>query len=288
MTFQRRINECNTFNKINFFKFYVNNFHVGYIKKKNLNLIKKFSNILKFDNQKVFLDIKFNSFNKRTLAINKIFKYLVKQKIIKSKHREFFPVFHLFKLRPLLKIQRAFGPFFGIQFFGTHLNGIVRNKSKLFMWVGKRSDKGNFPNALDQITAGGLPYGVNIKKNLIKESYEEAGIQKNFISKAKYIGTISYNVEAKLGLSRFIIFCYDLELSNYFIPKNQDGEIKRFYLWPLDKILKIIKTSRRFKFDSALVIIHYALKKRIIISKKLNRLLNINNDIKILKDYKIN
>ena len=117
MTFQRRINECNTFNKINFFKFYVNNFHVGYIKKKNLNLIKKFSNILKFDNQKVFLDIKFSSFNKRTLAINKIFKYLVKQKIIKSKHREFFPVFHLFKLRPLLKIQRAFGPFFGIQFF---------------------------------------------------------------------------------------------------------------------------------------------------------------------------
>ena len=55
-----------------------------------------------------------------------------------------------------------------------------------------------------------------------------------------------------------------------------------------NKILKIIKTSRRFKFDSALVIIHYALKKRIIISKKLNRLLNINNDIKILKDYKIN
>ena len=125
MTFQRRINECNTFNKINFFKFYVNNFHVGYIKKKNLNLIKKFSNILKFDNQKVFLDIKFSSFNKRTLAINKIFKYLVKQKIIKSKHREFFPVFHLFKLRPLLKIQRAFGPFFGIQFFGTHLNVCV-------------------------------------------------------------------------------------------------------------------------------------------------------------------
>ena len=40
MTFQRRINECNTFNKINFFKFYVNNFHVGYIKKKNLKGLK--------------------------------------------------------------------------------------------------------------------------------------------------------------------------------------------------------------------------------------------------------
>ena len=246
MTFQRRINECNTFNEINFFKFYVNNFHVGYIKKRNLNIIKKFPNILKFDNQKVFLDKKFNNFNKRTSAINKIFKYLIKKEIIKSKHREFFPVFHFFKLRPLLKIQRVLGPFFGIQFFGTHLNGFVRNKSKSLMWVGKRSNRFNFPNAFDQIVAGGLPYGVSVKENLIKESYEEANIPKSLITKAKYTGTISYRVETKVGLSRHILFCYDLELPNYFIPKNHDGEVERFYLWPLDKILKIIKNSRRF------------------------------------------
>ena len=288
MTFYKRINECNMFNEINYFKFYVKNFHVGYIKKKNLNLIKKFPNILKFDNQKVLLDKKFNNFNKRSLAIDKIFKYLVKEKKITSKHREFFPVFHLFKFKPLLKIQRLLGPFFGIQFFGTHINGFVKKKKKFFMWIGKRSKKGNFPNALDQIVAGGLPYEVSVKKNLIKEAYEEANISKSLITNAKYIGTISYRVENKIGLSRYLLFCYDLELPHNFIPKNNDGEVLRFYLWPIDKILKIIKTSRRFKFDCALVIINYALKKKIINSTKLNSLLNINEDTKILKGSKIN
>ena len=133
-----------------------------------------------------------------------------------------------------------------------------------------------------------MPYKVSVKRNLIKEAYEEANISKSLITNAKYIGTISYRVENKIGLSRYLLFCYDLELPHNFIPKNNDGEVLKFYLWPIDKILKIIKTSRRFKFDSALVIINYALKKKIINSTKLNSLLNINEDTKILKGSKIN
>ena len=75
-------------------------------------------------------------------------------------------------------MQRLLGPFFGFQFFGVHLNGFIKENEKYFMWVGKRSSKGSFPNDLDQIAAGGLPYGVGIKENLIKEAFEEAGIQK--------------------------------------------------------------------------------------------------------------
>ena len=100
MTFYKRINECNMFNEINYFKFYVKNFHVGYIKKKNLNLIKKFPNILKFDNQKVLLDKKFNNFNKRSLAIDKIFKYLVKKKKLHLNIENFFQFFIYLSLNP--------------------------------------------------------------------------------------------------------------------------------------------------------------------------------------------
>ena len=82
MAFIQRIKECNKFNKLNFLKFYINNFHLGYIKKKNINLIKEFTNILKLKNNKVYLDKKFNNFQKRSNAINKIFKFLCNNKII--------------------------------------------------------------------------------------------------------------------------------------------------------------------------------------------------------------
>ena len=74
--------------------------------------------------------------------------------------------------------------------------------------------------------------------NFSKTNYEEANIHKKLILKSKYLGTISYRVETNLGLSRYILFCYNLELPKDFTPKNNDGEITKFYLWPIEKILK--------------------------------------------------
>ena len=287
MSFLQRLKETNKYNESNFFKFYIDEQHIGYIKKKNLKIINKFSNFFIEKKKKIYLKREINNFQKRTNAINKVYNFLIKKKLISSKHKEYFPVFKSFKSKPLLKVQRVIGPFFGIQFFGVHLNGYIKKRNKYFMWIGKRSKKGNFPNNYDQIAAGGLPYNISKEKNLIKEAYEEANISERLITNAKYKGTISYRAENKIGLSRHILFCYDLKTPNDFYPKNNDGEVLKFYLWPIDKILKIIKTSRRFKFDCALVIINYALKKKIINSTKLNSLLNINEDTKILKGSKI-
>ena len=263
MSFLKRIKECNNYNEKNFYKFYISNNHVGYIKKKNLNIIKKYSKYFSLINEKIFLEKKINNFSKRTFVFNEIFNFLIKRKKILSNHREFFPVFSSLKSRPLLKVQRLLGPFFGFQFFGVHLNGFTFDKEgKCMLWVGKRSKKGNFPNDLDQIAAGGLPYNVSIKNNLIKEAFEEANISKYLVKKSKYIGTVSYRVETNLGLSRHILFCYNLELPKNFIPTNNDGEIQKFYLWPIEKILKIIKNTKKFKFDCALVIILFCIKKK--------------------------
>ena len=283
MSFIQRVKDCNTFKELNYYKFFVCNCHVGYIKKKNLNIIKKFSKYFICEKNKIFLKKEINSFEKRNLAINKVFNYLVKKKKILSKHREYFPVFKSFKSKPILKVQRLIGPFFGFQFFGVHLNGYLKKNNEHFMWIGKRSNKGNFPNDFDQISAGGLPYNVSVKKNLIKEAYEEANINKSLASKAKFLGTISYRVEAKLGLSRHILFCYNLELPKNFVPKNNDGEITKFYFWPVKKILGIIKSSRKFKFDCAVVILLFSLKKKLIQIKKITEMFNNKSDLKILK-----
>ena len=286
MSFVQRLKDCNKYKESNFFKFYINNYHVGFIKKENLNIINKFPNFFLLKKKKIFLKKEINNFQKRTHAINQVFNFLLKQKLISSKHREFFPVFKSFKSKALLKVQRLMGPFFGFQFFGVHLNGFLKKNNKYFMWIGRRTKKGNFPNDLDQIAAGGLPFNVTIKKNLIKESYEEANINKKLILKSKYDGIISYRVETKLGLSRHILFCYNLELPMNFIPKNNDGEITNFYLWPIEKILKIIKESRKFKYDCSLVIIMFAINKKIIQIKKIKQMLNNKSDLKILKNIK--
>ena len=282
MSFLERIEECNKFKESNFYKFFIEHHHVGYIKKKNLYIIKRFHNFFEHHGKKIFLKKEFNNFKKKTFVINAVFNFLLKEKLIKSKHREFFPVFKSFQLKPLLKVQRIVGPFFGFQFFGVHLNGYIKKNHEYFMWIGKRSKKGNFPSDLDQIAAGGLPYNISLKKNLIKESFEEASINKQLILKSKYKGTISYRVETQLGLSRHILFCYDLKLPESFIPKNNDGEIVNFYLLPLKEILKIIKNSRNFKFDCAVVIINFALKKKLIVSNKCQKILNNKSDLKIL------
>ena len=241
MSFIQRLKDCNTHKESNFFKFFIDNYHVGFVKKKNLYIINKFPDIFSIKINKIILKKKFNNFKKRTYAINRVFNFLVKEKIISSKHREHFSVFKSFKFKPLLKVQRVIGPFFGFQFFGVHLNGFLKKNDKYFMWVGRRSSNGNFPNDLDQIAAGGLPFNVTIKKNLIKESYEEANIDKKLILKSKYLGTVSYRVETHLGLNRHILFCYNLELPKEFIPKNNDGEITKFYLWPIKKNTKNYK-----------------------------------------------
>jgi len=288
MSFQKRLKDCNKYKESNFFKFFINNYRIGFIKKKNLNIINKFPEFFIINNQKIFLRKEINNFQKKTYAINQVFNFLVKKKMILSKHREYFPVFNSFKSKPLLKVQRLVGPFFGFQFFGVHVNGFLKENNKYFMWVGRRSKKGNFPNDFDQIAAGGLPFNCTLKKNLIKECYEEANINKTLALKSKYKGTISYRVESNLGLSRHILFCYNLELTKSFVPKNNDGEITNFYLWPIEKILKIIKQSRKFKFDCALVILLFASNKKIIQIKKIRSVLNNKEDLKILKKIKKN
>ena len=79
MSFLQRVRECNKYKESNFYRFFINNSHVGYIKKTNSNIIKKFSNFFECKKNKIFLKKKFNNFQKRTFAINVVFNFLVKE-----------------------------------------------------------------------------------------------------------------------------------------------------------------------------------------------------------------
>jgi isopentenyldiphosphate isomerase len=64
------------------------------------------------------------------------------------------------------------------------MNGYVEKDGQKFLWIGKRSDvKQTYPGMLDHLVAGGLPYGISCKENIIKECEEEAGIPRSISTK---------------------------------------------------------------------------------------------------------
>lgn len=70
---------------------------------------------------------------------------------------ELYPVTPTFDAEPLLLIERAAAPYFGIRAYGVHVNGyVVQADGRKALWVAKRSaSKQTWPGKLDHIVAGG-------------------------------------------------------------------------------------------------------------------------------------
>lgn len=70
---------------------------------------------------------------------------------------ELYPVTPAFDAEPLLLIERAAAPYFGIRAYGVHINGyVVQADGSKALWVARRSaSKQTWPGKLDHIVAGG-------------------------------------------------------------------------------------------------------------------------------------
>lgn len=158
----------------------------------------------------------------------------------------------------LCVIDRGAAALFGIRSFGQHLNGFVRRRDGLHMWIGRRArDRLLFPGALDNMVAGGLPHALGLEENLVKECAEEAGVAPDLARKAVPVGTISYNRVAERGFRPDVIYCYDLELPETFEPRNTDGEVEGFMRLPLHEVAAIVRETDEFKLNCNLVVIDF-------------------------------
>jgi 8-oxo-dGTP pyrophosphatase MutT (NUDIX family) len=175
--------------------------------------------------------------------------------------REKYPLVQAYGDQPLAEIDRVAVPWFGVKGFGVHVNGYVRKDDGLYMWVAQRAkDRQVDPGKLDNVIGGGLPVGLSIQDNLVKEAWEEAGITKDLALTAQPIHAISYKREMMGGLRNDTLFIYDLEFPPDIIPRNTDGEVESFQLMPIAEVAAIIGSSDRFKFNCNLVIIDFLLR----------------------------
>ncbi|MBI4185353.1 MAG: DUF4743 domain-containing protein [Proteobacteria bacterium] len=201
----------------------------------------------------------------RTEAVEAALRALAAAGTIPGWRDERYPVVARFGEAPAFAVERAAVPFLGVRAFGVHLNGFVRKADGLHLWVGRRgADRAVAPGKLDNLVAGGQPAGLGLAENLAKECAEEAGIEAALAARARPAGLVSYLMEVPAGLKPDLLFVYDLELPAGFAPRNVDGEIAGFELWPAAAVAERIRTGDDFKFNVNLVNIDFLVRHGVI------------------------
>lgn len=198
----------------------------------------------------------------RTAATESVMRELHQQGVIDTWVGERYPVTLAYQEPAVLEVERAAAAYLGIKSFGVHVNGLVEKANGLHVWVGTRTlSKPFWPGKLDQMVAGGLPVGLCLLDNLIKEAQEEANIPAELASQAKLVSKLQYRQSLQRGVENSTLFIYDLWLPEDFTPENTDGEVEQFQLIPLAELAALTAQVTAFKDNCNLVNIDLLLRR---------------------------
>ncbi|MSO55126.1 MAG: DUF4743 domain-containing protein [Rhodospirillales bacterium] len=245
--------------------FRIDGVDVGYVTHDFATVLDEFAAVFEVRHGAVDLAASLDTPETRTQAVDEVLRKLAERGVIRNWRDERFPISTSFTAPPLLVIERAAVPLFGIRAYGVHINGFVRTRTGIEMWIGKRAlDRAMAPGKFDQMVAGGQPAGLGLLDNVIKECEEEASIPEALARRALQVGVISYATARDEGLRRDVLFNYDLELADDFVPRNTDGEIAEFHRWPIARVADIVRNTTGFKFNCSLVVIDFLIRHGLI------------------------
>ena len=265
MSFLDRIAECNRWDPARYRPFIVDGVALGRVRHDFAARLAGYPDVFRVTDAAVALNPALAGFEARSAAVDGALRALAASGAVPGWRDEDYPVARSFGAPPYFKMERAAFPLMGLRAYGVHVNGFVRERGRLVMWIGRRAyGKATYPGMLDNMVAGGQPYGLSLTDNLIKEAEEEAAIPAALARQAVPVGAITYCAEDDAGLKPDVQFCYDLELPADFTPRNTDGEIHEFYRWPIEKVAEIVRDTREFKFNCNLVIIDFLVRHGLI------------------------
>ncbi|CAJ2636905.1 unnamed protein product [Trifolium pratense] len=246
-----------------FLPFVIEGHVVGFIHNRFVEHLRRFNNVFVFTNDGgpvgdcVSLHPLLKTAEERTSAVAYVIEHLG-EKYIPHIRNELYPVKSSFDKPTFFSLERAAAPYFGIKAYAIHMSGYVELDGEKHLWIAKRShSKSTYPGLLDHLVAGGLPYGIDCRENVVKECEEEAGIPRSISIKAKPVGAISYMDIDGYRYQRYVVFSYDLILPESFEPKNEDGEVDSFKLIPVKHVAEVIRKTQFFKPNCAIGIIDF-------------------------------
>lgn len=261
MTFFRHVAACNPPVEEAFLPWCIDDLGVGWVRPAFAEHLVRFPEVFRLDGRGLQLDPRLRDFDSRSAALDSVARELADAGVTSPYMGEPYAVTPAGRESALCVVDRAAAAFFGVRSFGQHLNGFVRRADGLHMWIGRRArDRLLFPGALDNMVAGGLPHSLALEDNLVKECEEEAGVPAELARKAVPVGAVSYNRVAQRGFRRDVLYCYDLELPDGFLPQNTDGEVEEFMLLPLAEVAEIVRDTDEFKLNCNLVVIDFLIR----------------------------
>jgi 8-oxo-dGTP pyrophosphatase MutT (NUDIX family) len=258
MSFLDHIEACNSARLKEFLPLRIDEIRVGWLRPEFAQELRAFPKIFQVEQDQSRLHPDHSGFELRTRLLDETVHALMDRGVIGHYLDEPYPVTPSSREQALCLLDRGSVAHFGVRAFGQHLNGFVRKPDGLYLWVAKRAaDRRLAPGKLDNLVAGGLPYTISPAENLIKECQEEAGMDEGLAVQARPVGAISYVAESPNGVKPDLMYCYDLELPEDFVPVNTDGEVESFRLMPVEEVAEIVRTSDDFKQNCNLVIIDF-------------------------------
>ena len=261
MTYIDHIHACNRHDLSGFIPFTVDGARAGWVRPSFAENLVSRGDLFTMDRGTLALHTRGEDIEARSGPLATALAELVEQGVLSHLHGEQYAATAGDRDQGLVLIDRAAAAYFGIRAFGQHLNGFVTGPDGLKLWVGRRSaDRVHYPGRLDHLVAGGLPYGIDLRENLLKECWEEAGIAEDLARAARPVGLITYVAETPQGLKPDTLFCYDLELPEDFRPRCTDGEVAEFNLLPVQEVMELVRDTHEFKLNCNLVIIDFLIR----------------------------
>ncbi len=258
MSFLDHIRICNDYDPERYVPFVAAGQRIGWVERPFAESLREFGDVFRASPADLQLHPRLGNFDTRTNAMATVARALHKRGAVPAWHGEDVAVAPRFGAAPLFKLERSAAPLFGVSVLGVHVNGIVRHRDGIRMWIGRRSKtKPTYPAMLDNLCAGGVIYGHGVRETLIKEAGEEASIPKPVAERAVPCGAITYCCARDCGLRPDILFVYDLDLPADFVPAPGDDEIDEFSLHPLEEVIEQVRDGFDFKFNCNLVIIDF-------------------------------
>jgi 8-oxo-dGTP pyrophosphatase MutT (NUDIX family) len=207
-----------------------------------------------------------------TIALSKLVQRCIDEdtfQVIHGTHSEPYPIVGA---NFPVSLERYASTLFGIISRGAHLTAYTKTPFGMKIWVPRRAPNlFTYPNCLDTTVAGGVAAGEGPFECIIREADEEASLSEDLVRKeAVHCGCLSYVglTEPKCGsetglIAPDVIYVYDLELPEDTNCRQNDEEVKEFYLMTIDEVKEGL-TSAEFKTNSALVMIDFFIRHGII------------------------
>lgn len=265
MSYLDRIRACNDGDTRRHHALFAAGHLVGWLQPGFAHALRRWPGVFRVGGGAVWVREDLGGFESRSRAVDEVVRACVEEGLIGHYLDERYPVTPGRREDAVMWLDRGAAARFGIRAFGQHLNGFVRRDDGLWMWVARRSDdRRHAPGKLDNLVAGGLPLGLSLQENLVKECAEEAGMAPALAQRAVLTGMISYLAAHPMGLKPDVMYCYDLELPEDFAPRCTDGEVAGFELMPMDEVLARVRDTTDFKANCNLVIIDFAVRHGLI------------------------